>query len=270
MSLERWTLGASEVKDLTKPNGMRKLYRLHMGLDQPEDLTWNWRVTRGSILEPAAVAWMEHKLGRTFEKQVKIRHQALPLHATIDGLDYLPDGSVDDYECKASGIPMVDAMLRYYTPQMAAQAMCMESAGYPTFRVNLVSVLIAPEPVVYQHDRDAQFEGMLAGLIEELHWRLVHGKEPADMAAIEPPPPIEVWKHHDMTGSNAWSEHAATWIANKAAAETFAGAVDGIKVLVPDDAKSAEGYGITVTRAKNRSLTIKVTGAKRQKKGLAA
>lgn len=60
-----------------------------------------------------------------------------------------------------------------------------------------------------------------------------------------------------MQESNAWAEHAATWVANKTAAKAFEGAAKEIKSLVPDDVRKATGFGIVVTRAKNHSLTIK-------------
>jgi len=62
-----------------------------------------------------------------------------------------------------------------------------------------------------------------------------------------------------MEGNNAWSAHAADWLANQAAAKKFDAAAKGIKELIEPDVGFAYGHGIEVKRS-GRGLSIK--GAK--------
>ena len=80
---------------------------------------------------------------------------------------------------------------------------------------------------------------------------------PVALPSIAAPIPVDAMREISMEGNNAWSEHAATWLTNKAAAKAFETASKEIKALVPNDVRKATGYAIAVSRSKNGSLTIR-------------
>ncbi len=69
--------------------------------------------------------------------------------------------------------------------------------------------------------------------------------------------PIKAEKAYDMTGNNEWASDAVTWLLNRKPAKDFAACERNIKANIPADAIKCFGHGITVSRSKIGSLSIR-------------
>jgi hypothetical protein len=68
---------------------------------------------------------------------------------------------------------------------------------------------------------------------------------------------VKAEKIYDMTGSNQWGAEAVTWITTRQARKDNEAADKALKALVPADAVKCTGHGISASRSKSGSLTIR-------------
>lgn len=64
---------------------------------------------------------------------------------------------------------------------------------------------------------------------------------------------------YDWTGNNEWASHASDFVECIDQSKTFEAAKKALKAMVPDDALSVTGHGVTIKRSKNGSLRIGVS-----------
>jgi hypothetical protein len=69
--------------------------------------------------------------------------------------------------------------------------------------------------------------------------------------------PVPAIIEYDFSTNNEWCNEAGIWLEHKAAAKSFNEAAANIKKAVPADGVKVTGGGITVSRNKAGSLTIK-------------
>ncbi len=92
---------------------------------------------------------------------------------------------------------------------------------------------------------------------EKKFWRCVMTAEPPCLFNIVPPRPrIEAVRVVDMSASNSWAELAAAFRRTRKAHQEHEDAKAGLKDLVPDDAKQAQGHGIRAKRSKNGAISF--------------
>ena len=78
----------------------------------------------------------------------------------------------------------------------------------------------------------------------------------------EPPVPVEERQPYDMekdvapAQQQAWKRHADTWLQTKGAADSFKQADKQLKSLIPRDASTASGAGISVRVSSNGAKRI--------------
>ena len=146
---------------------------------------------------------------------------------------------------------MPDVLARYM-PQLTHNMLCaglskaILSVFIGTLNWECVEITLDPFYAESLIEREAAF------------WLAVtNNYPPADMPAITAPVPPEKWRTVDMTTSNSWAMFAGEWLDSKAAAKTFKDAAESIKALVESDVGKASGHGVTVSRSKTNTLTIK-------------
>jgi hypothetical protein len=71
--------------------------------------------------------------------------------------------------------------------------------------------------------------------------------------------PVKAEKVYDMNGRNEWASEAETWLSTRKARKDNDAADKALKALVPADAMKCMGHGITVSRSKAGSLSIRAS-----------
>jgi len=243
-------VGCLMTGDATK---ILTLWREMVGDAEPEDLSGIWPVRLGEDTEALNLEWYERRTGRTLMRrgEVVVCPGADWAACTLDGWDAAEPGPVDAKH--VGGFEDRRTVVDRYVPQMMWQMIC---TGAKWSALSIIEGAREPaiEPVLY----DAIYAGTLMNRAErfmECVWSLT---PPVDFAPT--PAPAKPEKVYDMTGSNAWAEHAGLWLENRMAAKAFDGAAKEIKALVAPDASRAYGHGISVSRSKAGALTIKQEG----------
>ena len=62
----------------------------------------------------------------------------------------------------------------------------------------------------------------------------------------------------DMSSSNAWAEHAATFARTRAAYTEHESAKSELKALVPEDAREAFGHGVRAKRSRSGAISFEL------------
>src|SRR6185312_7345784 len=189
------------------------------------DFSDNWAVNFGAYIEPLALDWHQRKLGYDLvDRGYVVSHPERPyVSATLDAFDL---------------------------PQLIVQRGCRAAT-----RVALLVVHGGAEPVEIEAEIPADYEAEVWRRIDQF-WACCENL--AEPIAMEPvAAPVAAIKEYDLTGNNAWGEHAATWLEHRSAAKKFEGAVKGLKEIIPADAKRAFGNGVAAERNKVGSISIK-------------
>lgn len=225
---------------------------------QPEDLSGKFHVVLGSYTEALNLAWIARHHGLSLTRIGE--SVSLPDHpwaaCTLDAWDDDAGAPVEAKHVNAySKLPEV---VERYRPQLAWQCII---TGAETARLSVIIGTNAP--VIETVPVDINYAAELWDRAEAF-WRCVETLTPpvALPPAPEPPPPAT--RTVDMTGNNAFASDAADWLDNRAAAKAFDAAAKSLKTAMPEDAASAYGHGVTLTRARNRAITIKADAAERK------
>jgi hypothetical protein len=216
---------------------------------QPEDLSGVWPVQLGVATEALNLAWFERKHGavvRQGEVAVDLFHEWAA--ATLDGWSVQYGCPV---ECKhVGGREPLERIIERYEPQMQWQ-MLVTSAEQCALSV----IMGADEPVIEFVPHDADYARELLSRAQQFMECVWSRTAPVALPAVAAP--VRPTKTYDMTGSNSWASHAATWIETYAAKQAATAAEKEIKLLVPDDAVLCHGHGVSVKRDKAGRLSLR-------------
>jgi hypothetical protein len=217
----------------------------------PEDLSFSWPVQFGSFIEPFALDWYSRKNRVRLSRRGEVVNHPDLSHVccTLDAYD---DERHNVIDCKAPGQwRKLDEVIQYYTPQMIVQRQCVVGA----LQASLLIVHGGSEPQEYPVDIDPEYEKTVWERIAQF-WKCVEDMTPP--FDIEPSlAPVVPVKTYDMSTDNYWCNEAGIWLENRNAAKIYESAAKNIKALVPADGIIAKGGGITVSRNKAGSLSIK-------------
>jgi hypothetical protein len=167
----------------------------------------------------------------------------------MDGLTMQPDAYA--IECKhVGGRESIEVNIDRWQPQLQWIMFCTK-----TKQIALSTIEGANEPRVDIIDRDDEYIAEMVGRGRQFMNCVEARKPPVVLPAV--PPPVVATKSYDMTGSNAWSSAAATWLATKAAARDCSDAEKRLKAIVPDDARKVTGYGVVITRDRAGRLSLR-------------
>lgn len=216
----------------------------------PEDLSDVWAVQLGSWTEPFNLDWYEKRTGRALDSRGKV---VVHPHfewaaATLDAWDPILYAPV---ECKhVGGFEPTAKILERYAPQAHWQMM-VTGATQCVFSI----IEGAREPIIEIVNLDKDYA---AELLERANAFMLCVKTMTPPVALAPvAAPVKAEKTYDMTGSNQWGSEAVTWITTRQPAKDFAASEKAIKALIPADAAKCFGHGITASRNKAGSLSIR-------------
>lgn len=215
-----------------------------------EDLSGIWAVQLGSWTEPFNLDWYEKRTGKPLSRRgdVVVHPNFDWAAATLDGWDDILSAPV---ECKhVGGFEPTAKILERYAPQAHWQMM-VTGASQCVFSI----IEGAREPVIEIVELDHAYAAeLLARATAFMH--CVETMTPP-VALTPVAAPVKAEKTYDMTGNNQWGSEAVTWITTRQAAKDFAACEKAIKAIVPADAIKCLGHGITVSRNKAGSLSIR-------------
>lgn len=215
-----------------------------------EDLSDVWAVQLGSHTEVLNLDWYEKRTGKALLKRgdVIVHPGCDWAAATLDGWDEVQSAPV---ECKhVGGFEKLPAILERYAPQAHWQ-MIVTGARQCVFSI----IEGAREPVIEIVERDAAYAAELWKRAEQFMECVRTLTPPVEFAPVAAP--VKAEKTYDMTGNNQWASDAVTWMTTKQAAKDFAATEKSIKSIVPADAIKCNGHGISVSRNKAGSLSIR-------------
>lgn len=216
----------------------------------PEDLSDVWAVQLGSWTEPFNLDWYEKRTGKPLSKRGDVVvHPNFPwAAATLDAWDNDLSAPV---ECKhVGGFEPIGKILERYAPQAHWQMM-VTGAQQCVFSI----IEGAREPVIEIVDLNKDYASELLTRAQSFMLCVQTLTPPVEVAPVAAP--VKAEKIYNMTGSNQWASEAVTWITTRQAAKDNAAADKAIKALVAADASKCFGHGITVSRNKAGSLTIR-------------
>lgn len=215
-----------------------------------EDLSDIWAVQLGSHTEPLNLDWYEKRTGRPLSRRGDV-----VVHPTTDWAACTLDAWDDDLsapvECKhVGGFEKTAAIIERYMPQAHWQ-MIVTGAKQCVFSI----IEGAREPIIEVVSKDDDYARELMARAEQFMQCVMDLRPPVALAPVAAP--VKAEKVYDMTGNNTWASEAVTWITTRQAYKDNAAADKALKALVPADAVKCVGHGITVSRSKAGSLSIR-------------
>jgi len=215
----------------------------------PDDLSKVWPVRLGEATEALNLEWYALKHGPVTRMGEVVTDGWKAV--TLDGWDE-KQGIPVECKCVNGRAAMPDIIARY-APQTHWQMIVTKAQ-----QCALSVIIGGAEPIVELIPYD---KGYAEKLIEQGRAFLDSVESltpPVDMPSPAAPPPLPV-KEYDMASSNAWGNYATIWLRAWSEAEQFDLACRELKLLVPPDAKTAFGHGITASRNRAGAISIKET-----------
>lgn len=215
-----------------------------------EDLSDVWPVQLGTCTEALNLEWYTRRTGRSLTRQgeVVLRNGFDWAACTLDAFDAARNAPV---ECKhVGGFEKREAIIARYQPQMHWQMLC---TGTTTCMLSVIEG--AREPIIDEIAFDGAYASELWGRAWQFMQCVWNLTPPVVLAPIAAP--VKAEKTYDMTGNNTWASEAVTWVSTRQAAKDNTAADKAIKAIIPADAAKCFGHGITVSRSKAGSLSIK-------------
>jgi hypothetical protein len=216
----------------------------------PEDLSDVWPVQLGSHTEVLQLDWYERRTGRALTKRgdviVHPKHEWAA--CTLDAWDTALACPV---ECKhVGGFEKTATVIERYQPQAHWQ---MIVTGSQSCVFSIIEG--AREPIIETVAYDPPYAAELWRRAEQFMRCVFDLTPPVALPAVAAP--VKAEKIYDMTGRNEWAAESVTWITTRQARKDNEAADKAIKALVPADAAKCTGHGISVSRSKSGSLTIR-------------
>jgi predicted phage-related endonuclease len=252
----RHTLGGSDANILMNgdPAAIHQLWLVKTGRAEDDDLSRVLPVQMGSWTEEFNRYWYEMTTGRLVTHEGHVIRTG-DRACTLDGMTTTEAGKEAVFEAKhVNQFSKIDEVAQKYMPQLHHN-MFLACAHHA-----VLSVFVGTQ--TYEFIEVVADEWYTAALLDrerEFWLSVTSDTPPAGLPAIPAPAPPEKWRTVDMGSSNAWASHAADWLANRAAAKKFDGAVKELKGLVEPDVGRAFGHGVEAKRSKAGAISIKET-----------
>lgn len=247
------------------------------------DLSGVWPVQLGSTTEELNLDWYARKKNCNVTRRGEVAvHPDYPwAAATLDGWD---DVLCIPVETKhVGGREARDVVLHRYMPQLHWQ---MFVTGTKRIGFSVIEAANAPlvDYITYDEDYGAElfrravaFMACVDSMTPPFEQAAPTAPPPQrrgaaptpppvfdapgiaapGIADVPAPPPAKVFVEYDMAGKNEWAAHAATWLADSAAAKRADKAEVDLKALMPEDAKRSHGFGVEITRDRGGKLKLK-------------
>jgi hypothetical protein len=251
---------------------INRLFKEKTGELQPEDLSSKWPIQFGQCTEILNLHTFEQKNGVKIDSyQRVVRSASEPwMAATLDGATYLGGRVVIDAKWTA-GRPfegeewsdVLPRIVRYNTPQLHWGACILgEIEGRRIERGVLSIIRGANPPTTHFVELKQSYTDHLIELGRAFMQGVKKGEMPFIDFSEEPPVPVEERQPYDMEKDvaplkqRAWKRNADVWLQTKGAADSFKQADKNLKLLIPRDASTASGAGISVRVSSNGAKRI--------------
>lgn len=244
----RNSIGGSDCNTIMSGDAERilRLWQEKRGEVGPQDLSNNLAVVMGSFTEPLNAAWFELQTGLA----VNIENLSCA-HPTADHLTCTLDGRVGAKVWEAKHVNSMrkdEDVLDSYQPQLHHN---MAVSGLSGAYLSVIKG--SSDWFMAETDYDAAYGQAVRDACDAFWAAVQSGEPPVIMPAPKPPRPVG-WRHVDMSVSNTWAMNAPLWLQLKPKAEQFKLIVDELKAAIPEDAKTAEGFGLRASIAKNGAI----------------
>ena len=249
-----------------------RLFKEKTGELEPEDLSGKWPIQFGQCTEILNLHTFEQKNGVKIDSyQRVVRSPTEPwMAATLDGATYLGGRVVIDAKWTAGrpveGEEWADVLpriVRYNTPQLHWGARILgEIEGRRIERGILSIIRGANPPTTHVIELKQSYTDHLVELGRTFMEGVKKGEIPFIDFSEEPPVPVEERQPYDMEKDvaplkqRAWKRNADVWLQTKGAADSFKQADKNLKLLIPRDASTASGAGISVRVSSNGAKRI--------------
>jgi hypothetical protein len=250
----RQFLGGSDARIIMSGDegALIRLWQEKRGEVEPKDLSGDLIVQLGVATEMLNRTWYERNAGRSVtDVQRWVQH---PVHrylaATLDGFVKALDAV---FEAKF----MLPWSFSEETAIEKHMAQLQHNMWVTNARWAALSIITGggkwiemtiPADALYQH---------FLITAERRFWRCVQTGETPRPYGIEPPRPrVEAARVVDMSSSNSWAEFAGLFCATRSAFLDHERAKSGLKAVMPEDAKEANGHGIRARRSKSGAVSF--------------
>jgi predicted phage-related endonuclease len=251
------SIGGSDAKIIMSgdQDAIERLWREKRGEQAPKDLSEVILINLGNLTEPLNADLFEKETGWwVTDEQRKVHYPDWgKAHTTLDGL--VRETPTSDPFAVAEfkfmfpfGFDKEKAAEKYY-PQ------CQHNMMVTDMPVAYLSILTgAAQWVKIEIEADIFYQAELLKA-EKAFWDCVEtGKTPGTPEIVVPL--VERIKVVDMSTHNEWGEHAEILKKTVTAAKKHESSKKAIKNLMPADAKSASGKGVTINLSKDGKLLI--------------
>lgn len=273
LSKRKLFIGGSDINKLAsgKPDEVYKIYNEKTGKIKPDDLTMVWPVIMGHITENANIEWQEHNLGKMIRfRQMVIEGKKHPfMRCTLDGaIEYYKGEETAVIDAKFTfGRPKKDEeykdviprLTKYYSPQLHWNAYLLEEYLKKPVKYGLLSFIKAGEPPRLEEVKISKsYQEELIELGNYFFNCITLGFEPIDLPTLQEFIPEADLIPISMETDLKWKAFADQIIQTNGATKIYKDACDGIKKLVPPNAKECFGHGVKVKVQKNKSKRVEL------------
>jgi predicted phage-related endonuclease len=230
-----------------------KIHRLWLemiGEELPEDLSHIWAVRLGAVTEELQLDWYEER-----QHQEITRRGEVCAHPDIEWVAATLDGWITELacpiECKhVGGREPLEVVIDRYQPQMQWQMFVTNAQ-----QCALTIIVGANPPIVEFIERADDYIDEMVKRGDQFMQCVASRTPPVDLPAV--PSPVDAKAVYDMSGSNEWCSYAVEWLDTRTDAKRNEDSSKLLKSLVPPDAKKAHGAGVSITRNRAGSLSLR-------------
>lgn len=227
-----------------------QLYREMIGEALPIDLSDVWPVQLGSATEQLQLDWYERK-----QRQIVSRRGEVCVHPDVEWAACTLDGWIDALKCPieakhVGGREPIEVVIDRYQPQMQWMMFVINAQ-----QCALTIIVGAAPPVVEFIERADDYIDEMIRRGDQFMQYVSTRHPPVDLPAV--PTPIDAKAVYDMAGSNEWCSYAVEWLDTRDEAKKNEDSSKLLKSLVPADAKKAYGAGVSITRNRAGSLSLR-------------
>jgi hypothetical protein len=219
---------------------------------EEENLDDVWAVQLGVATEQLNLDWYEKLRNPVTRRGEVVMHPDYNwAAATLDGFDAVLNLPIEVKH--VSGFEKYETVLARYMPQMHWQMECL-NARKCAFSV----IQGARQPFVEIVEYDEPYGEELMSRARKFMIHVWNMTPPVELPPAEYIRPSRL-RDYDMTGNNHWASYAKDFLDHQSAAKLFKDAETKLREMMPNDASSAVGYGVTARRDRALRISIRAT-----------
>jgi predicted phage-related endonuclease len=252
-------IGGTDARVIAEGTGWHQLYLEKTGQAQRPDLSHVWKPRLGLETEKLHAWWHQQSENVTLADPFgdkPVTRASLPAHhaCTIDRVVMVPDMTETLLEMKHTSERLhLRDRATYYMAQLQWQ---LHVCDLPSLRFSIIRGNNEPEWGLVE--RDQAYIDKLIEQVDAFWWHVTEGVAPDPdpepkaasraLKAAAAQVPLNGFRPYDMTGNNEFADAAATFIRDKVGAESLKDSEKAIRAMIPADAETVTGYGVTFKR----------------------